>query len=1027
MHSCLNTLIDVGDAEPTCQRSLWKVIWSCLATLFACTWVAIHPNIAQDRETPCVVVWRRAGLMLSMIIVPEMVVCWALRQFVLASYIATKHKDDGWTRTHGFFVIMGGFCYYSKTGNRETLTYEKMLELQEQNQIEWPKGSIVTSKVIEDRSKADWLTKSIVLIQTFWFCIQLFTRLGQHLVVTELEISTLAFAALNFIVYLLWWNKPFDVRSQILVRGTNDPERFDPQAPATPYPLQEYSAWSYLSDKWTHFKESCRTARNNIGLIVFIPAIFYGVFIAPFSTLYVEHGVDPSQSSLTSKKRAYEEQPLDKTEHGWCMRQLFSSSAQWVLVSVVAIIFGGIHLIAWPFHFPSGVEKWLWRGSAIALVSPAISLVIYLAVDKGNKIPLPHGVHSILLGLLMGLMFFMAIAYHGWTPRATPSVNSDAQSEPSSSRATFDIRSTQLKTVQRHTAQRHDKVILLLGPTGAGKSNFIERLAAEKLNISTGSLERGTNSIELYRLMNHPIWADRIVLVDTPGFRDSTLSEYGSIKAIREWILAHKILRVHALFYFDRISYTPRGGDKECWEIFMHLCGEGLAGRACLVTTTWDEVGHKEGRSTETAEKSILQAEKKCEVLTSHWKSYMEKGLQLHKFYNTPASGMEILTASLKLEDYSTRFNLENKKFRLELPPIEQFIFQLLNTKHRSVTMARDQIVQDIEVLREAGEATDLEEQKLDQYNVDLKRLAEELSHFTRAKDIPVDDVPESPEPATQDGVLVGSPTSAIRWQLDPIVLENLVTELHQTVDIISSTDIRSEDIVIVMMGPTGTGKTTFIESFIGRERGHRLAAGTVDVLCVKIPIQETQRNLILVDTPGFDDPDKNDAEILDIIAKWLESTYRRGIMLTGLIYFHRITDIRHDVGIQNTMNIFHRLVGPSAVEQVALVTTMWNDIRDKQIGVEREEQLVNNHWRPLIKLKAMTGRLDSENRETAIDTMRSILGRGTKPIVLQLQDELVNKKKSLPSTSAGKVAFTRAEAKRYRLRQLGTQLGTGR
>ncbi|PPQ66138.1 hypothetical protein CVT24_000224 [Panaeolus cyanescens] len=429
MDSCLNTLIDAGDAEPSCRRSLWKVIWSCLVTLFACAWLAVHPNVAQDRETPWVVVWRRAGLMFSMIIVPEMVVCWALRQFVLASYIATKHKGedhllgiitflilfgtgDGWTRTHGFFVIMGGFCYYSdKTGARETLTYARMLNLKKQDKIEWPNGSIVTSKVIEDRSKADWLAKSIVLIQTFWFCIQLFTRLGQHLVVTELEISTLAFAALNFIVYLLWWNKPFDVRSQILVRGTNDPERFDPQAPATPYSLQEYSAWSYLSDKWNRFKQTCITANeNNIGAVAFIPAIFYGLFIAPFSTLFVEYGVSPGPSALISRKRAYQEEPFDNIGHGWFMRQLFNSSAQWVLVSGVAIIFGGIHLIAWPFHFPSGAEKWLWRGSAIALVCPAISLVIYLAVE-GGKIPLPHRVHSILLGLLVVLMFLMAIAY----------------------------------------------------------------------------------------------------------------------------------------------------------------------------------------------------------------------------------------------------------------------------------------------------------------------------------------------------------------------------------------------------------------------------------------------------------------------------------------------------------------------------------------------------------------------------------------------------------------------------------------
>ncbi|PPQ66136.1 hypothetical protein CVT24_000223 [Panaeolus cyanescens] len=606
-----------------------------------------------------------------------------------------------------------------------------------------------------------------------------------------------------------------------------------------------------------------------------------------------------------------------------------------------------------------------------------------------------------------------------WARRSTPSVTSETPPESSSS--TFDIRSTQLETVHRR-----DKVILLLGPTGHGKSNFIERLAAEKLNISSGSLERGTNSIELYRLMNHPIWADRIVLVDTPGFRDSTISEYGSIKAIREWILAQKIPRVHALFYFDRISYTQRGGDKECWEIFMHLCGEGLARRACLVTTTWDEVGHKEGRSTETAEKSILQAEKKCEILTSHWKIYMEKGLQLHKFYNTPASGMEILSATLNLKDYSKRFNLENKKFRLELPPIEQLIFQLLHTKLTSATMARDQIIQDIELLREAGEATDLEEHKLQQYNTDLKQLTEELSHFPRAKDVPVDAIPDPPEPGQQADVIVEAPTH----RPEPVRLDTLVDLVVNSAVAVAAEELQLDDIIIAVMGPTATGKTTFIQAAVGTndvglDVGHSLSAGTTGVRCVKIPIPNTHSNLVLVDTPGFDDPDKSDAEILEIIAKWLESTYRRQILLTGLVYLHRITDIRHDVGIQNTMNVFQRLVGPNAFERVALVTTMWNELRDKKFGSEREEVLMNNHWRPMIIRKAMTGRFDSRNRDTAVKVIRDIVERNNKTVLLQLQDELVNKKKSLPSTSAGKVTFTLEEAMKWRLRQLSRQLAT--
>ena len=30
---------------PAHQRTMWDSLWSCLATIFACSWVSVHPNI----------------------------------------------------------------------------------------------------------------------------------------------------------------------------------------------------------------------------------------------------------------------------------------------------------------------------------------------------------------------------------------------------------------------------------------------------------------------------------------------------------------------------------------------------------------------------------------------------------------------------------------------------------------------------------------------------------------------------------------------------------------------------------------------------------------------------------------------------------------------------------------------------------------------------------------------------------------------------------------------------------------------
>lgn len=69
----------------------------------------------------------------------------------------------------------------------------------------------ITADEINDRSKGDAISKGLALFQTTWFIVQCFARWSAHISVTELEIITLAFAMLNGIAYVLWWNKPQNV------------------------------------------------------------------------------------------------------------------------------------------------------------------------------------------------------------------------------------------------------------------------------------------------------------------------------------------------------------------------------------------------------------------------------------------------------------------------------------------------------------------------------------------------------------------------------------------------------------------------------------------------------------------------------------------------------------------------------------------------------------------------------------------------------------------------------------------------
>ena len=66
---------------PADQRSIFDILWSCLATIFACSWVSVHPNIPAPNESRWRVFLRRLELMFWAVIGPEMIITWALRQW----------------------------------------------------------------------------------------------------------------------------------------------------------------------------------------------------------------------------------------------------------------------------------------------------------------------------------------------------------------------------------------------------------------------------------------------------------------------------------------------------------------------------------------------------------------------------------------------------------------------------------------------------------------------------------------------------------------------------------------------------------------------------------------------------------------------------------------------------------------------------------------------------------------------------------------------------------------------------------
>ena len=88
-------------------RTVWNIVWSCLVTIFSCTWVAIHPNVPSPKKRDangwierCILnplrsfAEHRLPLFVCALLVPEYMLAWAIRQFLSARNIANQDRGE---------------------------------------------------------------------------------------------------------------------------------------------------------------------------------------------------------------------------------------------------------------------------------------------------------------------------------------------------------------------------------------------------------------------------------------------------------------------------------------------------------------------------------------------------------------------------------------------------------------------------------------------------------------------------------------------------------------------------------------------------------------------------------------------------------------------------------------------------------------------------------------------------------------------------------------------------------------------
>ena len=256
--------------------------------------------------------------------------------------------DRQWSMTHGFFIIMGGFHLFERTTGKkddQTISHEEDAPLHplDDHDLLDKSFTMPTKAEIKDKGKSDWLAKSLVLLQTSWFVMQCIARAIEHLPVTHLEIVTLAYAAMNFVIYIFWWNKPLNVNRPVRVFRKSEPGDTLPHVTAEARELTR------------------KTISEGLETII------------KFITGSQDDDVNLSRE--------------DRVPRFWANSTDGEQAIADLIVLGMGICFGAIHCIAWLFSFPSHTELLMWRISSVAITAVPIyiPLTFYLGIWLADR------------------------------------------------------------------------------------------------------------------------------------------------------------------------------------------------------------------------------------------------------------------------------------------------------------------------------------------------------------------------------------------------------------------------------------------------------------------------------------------------------------------------------------------------------------------------------------------------------------------------------------------------------------------
>lgn len=131
-------------------------------------------------------------------------------------------------------------------------------------------------------------------------------------------------------------------------------------------------------------------------------------------------------------------------------------------------------------------------------------------------------------------------------------------------------------------------------------------------------------------------------------------------------------------------------------------------------------------------------------------------------------------------------------------------------------------------------------------------------------------------------------------------------------------------------------------------------------------------------------------------------SRYRQGCLLKGILFLHRISDVRATGTARKSLRMLQELCGDEALQNLVLVTTFWGNV-PQDVGEARERQLVSEEtlFKPLLDRGAKIRR-HKDTERSAHEILQLLLDKGRQRFPLKIQKELVDERKDILETAAG-------------------------